>query len=147
MIRTMRAALACVLLWAVGCSSAQEAPDRGYTRGDVRRNEIAPEAAAAPAPGSPSAARDTRELEAWNGQEISLQGVFENDRAIHGVVRLASGLRVWLPHFDHFRRGDDWLTYVGKPCVATGILHTYTRDVDGYRQPRLEVREFSGTRE
>ena len=62
-------------------------------------------------------------------------------------MRLPSGLRVWLVHFDLFARGDDWLAYVGKPCIASGVLHTYTRDIEGYRQVRLEVREFSGTRE
>jgi hypothetical protein len=147
MIRQMRAASAFALLLAVGCSSAAPEDTGTYTTGARAPNDLPAAALAEPSPGSPSAAREARDLEPWNGKEISLQGVFESDRAIHGVVRLASGLRVWLPHFDHFGRGDHWLTYVGKPCVATGILHTYTRDLDGYRQPRLEIREFSGTRE
>ena len=147
MIRDMRRALALLLLAAPGCSSVEEDEPAGYTSGAVRPNEIKPEALPAPSAGSPSAARDAKELEPWNGREVSLQGIFESDRAIHGVVKLASGLRVWLVHFDHLLRGDDWLAYVGRPCVAYGILHTYTRDIDGYRQPRLEVKEFSGTRE
>ncbi len=147
MIALMRRAFALLLAAAAGCSSTAEEEPRGYSTGAVRPNEIAPEALAAPSPGSPSAARETKDLERWNGQEISLQGIFESDRAIHGIVRLASGLRVWLPHFDHFGRGSDWLAYVGKPCVATGVLHTYMRDVDGHRNVRLEVREFSGSRE
>ena len=134
MIRQMRRA-ALLLAFAAGCSSgpAKETP---------REYKIS-----APSAGSPSAAKDVRDLEAWNGQEVTLEGIFESDRAIHGVVRLASGLRVWLSHFDHFGRGDDWLSYVGRPCSVTGILHTYTRDIDGYRQPRMEVKDFSGTRE
>ena len=102
-------------------------------------------AAFAPPAGSPSAAKDARDLEAWNGKEITLSGIFEQDRGIHGIVKLSSGLRVWLPHFDLFDRGDDWFRYVGKPCSASGVLHTYTVDVDGHRTIRLEVTDFSGT--
>ena len=145
MIREMRRAIALLIL--AGCSSSPEAEPRGYTTGAQRPNEMRPEAMPTASAGSPSAAKDAKDLEPWNGQEISLRGIFESDRAIHGIVKLPSGLRVWLVHFDHIRRGDDWLAYVGKPCEAYGILHTYTRDIDGYRQPRLEVKEFSGTRE
>jgi hypothetical protein len=42
-------------------------------------------------------------------------------------------------------RGDDWLKYVGKPCTVSGVLHTYVKDIDGHRQPRLDEIEFSGT--
>lgn len=140
MIRQMRRVLVFALM--AGCSStSSEAPER------PAYNALPREAAPTPSAGSPSAAQDARDLDRWNGQEVELQGIFESDRAIHGVLRLSSGLRVWLVHFDHIRRGDDWLSYVGKPCSAYGVLHTYTRDIDGYRHPRLEVKEFSGTRE
>lgn len=136
MIRQMRrASLLALVLASAGCSGGP-APD------SPREYKIS-----APSSGSPSAAKDVRDLEAWNGQEVTLEGIFESDRAIHGVVRLSSGLRVWLSHFDLIARGDDWLSYVGRPCSASGVLHTYTRDIDGYRQPRLEVKDFSGTRE
>lgn len=146
MIRAMRRTLALLIL-AAGCSSTEEAAPAAYTTGARAPNDMAPAPLAEPSPGSPSAAKDAGDLEPWNGKEVSLSGVFESDRAIHGVVRLASGLRIWIPHFEHYGLGADWLVYVGKPCVVGGTLHTYTRDVDGYRQPRLEIREFSGTRE
>lgn len=136
MIREMpRFVTPLLLLAAAGCSGGPApAPKNEYK-------------ISAPSSGSPSAAKDVRDLETWNGQEVTLEGIFESDRATHGVIRLASGLRVWISHFDHFARGDDWLSYVGRPCSASGVLHTYTRDIDGYRQPRLEVKDFSGTRE
>src|SRR5437773_2117373 len=62
----------------------------------------------------------------------------------HGILRLQSGLKVYLPHFDLFMEGDDWFKYVGKRCWARGILHTYTKNIEGYRGPSLELNDFSG---
>jgi len=92
----------------------------------------------------PSAARDPGDLDAWSGQEVTLVGFFDHDRSIHGVVVLASGLRVTIPHFDQYLRGDDWHKYVGHRCAATGILHTVSRNIDGYRGPSLKLLEFVG---
>jgi hypothetical protein len=129
-----------LLLVLAGCSSSGPAETDSRPALDVPMT-----ASFTPSPGSPSAARDARDLERWNGQEITVQGTFEHERGIHGIVKLASGLRVWLPHFDLFMRGDDWLKYVGRPCAASGVLHTYTVDVDGHRQVRLDTVDFSGT--
>lgn len=130
---------AALILALAGCSSngANEERKPGH--------DVPMSASFTPSAGSPSAARDVRDLEPWNGKEITLQGTFEHDRGIHGIVRLASGLRVWLPHFDLYDEGDDWFRYVGKPCAASGVLHTYTVDADGHRHIRLEVTDFSGT--
>ena len=143
MIRQMRR-FGWALCLAAGCGSSDPAPAT-YDPGPKSAPAVpAAEAAEAPSSG-PSAARDAGELNAWNGRRITLTGVFESDRAIHGIVRLHSGLRVWLPHFDLVMRGDDWLKYVGKPCSVSGVLHTYVKDIDGHRQPRLDEIEFSGT--
>ena len=82
--------------------------------------------------------RGPRRSPAWPSRRL---------RAAAGRQVVVDSLHHFLARFDHIRRGDDWLAYVGKPCEAYGILHTYTRDIDGYRNPRLEVKEFSGTRE
>lgn len=136
----MRQTLTVLLLLAAGCSSSEPAREP---------SPFAPQAPAEAVPAAaatgPSAAKDIHELERWNGQRITLHGTFESDRATHGIVRLQSGLRVWLPHFDLVMRGDDWLKYVGKPCTVSGVLHTYTKDIDGHRRPRLDEIEFSGT--
>ena len=55
-----------------------------------------------------------------------------------------SGLKVFLPHFDKFMEGDDWFKYIGKRCWAKGRLHTYTKNIEGYRGPSLELNDFSG---
>ena len=144
MIREMRR-LAWALLLVAGCASSEPAPRESYDPGP-KAPPPAPEAPRAEAPTSgPSAAKEVRDLEPYNGQRITLVGTFESDRATHGIVRLHSGLRVWLPHFDLAMRGDDWLKYVGKPCSVSGILHTYVKDIDGHRQPRLDDIRFSGT--
>jgi hypothetical protein len=125
-------------LLAAGCSPSPESEDEPRLRA----------AAGVEAPAGvsgPSAARDYLDLEPWSGKEVTLEGVFEHDRATHGIVRLASGLRVYIPQFDLFARGSAWLRYVGNRCTATGILHTYTKNIDGFRAPTLEIREFAGS--
>ena len=97
----------------------------------------------------PSAARDYSDLDPYNGKEISLTGTFSarTRRAKFGVITLASGLRVGLPHFDQFQHGNDWFKYEGRVCQADGILHTYTKNIDGYRMPTLQLKSFSGPSE
>ncbi len=132
------------LLLAAGCSSSDAPAPEPAPR------YIAPEQAAQVADASGvSAARDYPELERWSGQEVTLHGIFGHDRARHGIVTLKSGLRVTIVHFDQHQSGDDWLKYVGKPCSATGVLHTYTKNIDGYHGPTLQLRSggFSGTTE
>jgi hypothetical protein len=73
-----------------------------------------------------------------------LIGTFEHLRGVTGVLVLDSGLKVYLPHFDQVLEGDDWFKYVGKRCYAHGILHTYTKDIEGFRGPSLELNDFSG---
>jgi hypothetical protein len=96
------------------------------------------------APSGPSSAQDFEQLEAWSGQRITLVGTFEHLNFKHGVLRLQSGLKVYLPHFDLFMEGDDWFKYIGQRCWAKGILHTYTKNIEGYRGPSLELNDFSG---
>jgi hypothetical protein len=130
-----RALLAAVLLSAAGCSSAPEQTHEQQLQ-DVFAKESAP--------GGPSSAKDVEQLEAWSGKTISLVGRFEHLNFKHGVLVLQSGLRVYLPHFDLFMDGDDWFKYVGQKCWARGILHTYTKDIEGYRGPSLELNDFAG---
>lgn len=131
----MRRALAAALfLAAAGCSSPEESHDQVLQ--DVFSKESAPS--------GPSSATDVEQLEAWSGQTISLVGRFDHLNFKHGVLILQSGLRVYLPHFDLFMEGDDWFRYVGQKVWARGILHTYTKDIEGYRGPSLELNDFVG---
>jgi hypothetical protein len=70
-------------------------------------------------PSGPSAAADVEQLEHWSGKTISLVG------------RL-------------FMEGDDWFKYVGQKVWCRGILHTYTKNIEGYRGPSLELNDFEG---
>jgi hypothetical protein len=94
------------------------------------------------APSGPSSARE--QLEAWSGQHISIVGTFDHLNFKHGILKLESGLKVYLPHFDLFMEGDDWFKYIGQRCWAKGVLHTYTKNIEGYRGPSLELNDFSG---
>ena len=123
------------ILLLAGCASPESEPEP-YA--------ASPAVLEGPASG-PGAARDVADLEPWDGRVITLSGTFDHLRATHGVIRLPSGLRVVLRHFDLFARGTEWHRYVGNPCWATGRLTLYTRDVEGYHGPGLEVVEFQGS--
>jgi len=129
-----RILLMALLLAAAGCSGSPKTHDEQM--GDVFAKESAPS--------GPSSAADVEQLEAWSGQTISLVGRFDHLNFKHGIIILASGLRVYLPHFDNFMEGDDWFKYIGQKVWARGILHTYTKNIEGYRGPSLELNDFSG---
>jgi hypothetical protein len=129
-----RALIAALLLSAAGCSSSE--PSHEQQLNDVFAKESAPS--------GPSSAQDVEQLEAWSGKTITLVGRFDHVNFKHGVVILQSGLRVYLPHFDLFMEGDDWFKYVGKKVWARGVLHTYTKNIEGYRGPSLELNDFAG---
>ena len=82
------------------------------------------------------------DVEKQAGNIVTVVGTFSHIRGQHGIVTLNSQLRIYLPHFDHFRRNDDWFKYVGKRVRATGRLHTYTKNIPGYEGPSLEVKSF-----
>ena len=130
----MRRFLLFALLLSAGCSEAPK----------TREEQLMEVFAKEDVPGGPSSAADVEQLEAWSGQTISLVGTFDHLNFKHGVVILHSGLRVYLPHFDLFMEGDDWFKYIGKRVWARGILHTYTRNIEGYRGPSLELNDFAG---
>jgi hypothetical protein len=126
--------IALLVAFAAGCGGGQKTEEQA--RADVFEKE---ESAS-----GPSAARDVEQLEAWSGQTITLVGTFDHLNFQHGIIRLPSGLKVYLPHFDKFMEGDDWFKYIGKRCWAKGRLHTYTKNIEGYRGPSLELNDFSG---
>ncbi len=130
--------LAAVLLLAAGCATeeSEEAP--------VSRTA---QTLSASGVSGPSAARDHGDLEPWSGQDVTIVGVFDHENFKTGVLTLASGLKVYIPHFDQFASGDDWLRHVGHRCAATGMLHTFTKPIEGYRGPSLKIYEFSGSGE
>jgi len=132
-MRHLTPALALLLLCAAGCGAPK-------TR-DEQLQEIFEKEST---PSGPSASADVEQLEHWSGKTISLVGRFDHLNFKHGVIVLASGLKVYLPHFDLFMEGDDWFKYVGQKVWARGILHTYTKNIDGYRGPSLELNDFEG---
>jgi hypothetical protein len=91
-----------------------------------------------------SASTEVAQLEPFAGQEISLLGRLDHIRGIHGILVLKSGLKIYLPHLDQHLRGRDWFRWIGRPVTVSGILHTYTKDIEGYRGPSLEFRSLSG---
>ncbi len=130
----MRQAAIALLLVLAGCSGSGKTEEQ-------QRLEVFEKVESA---SGPSAAQDVEQLEEWSGRDITLVGIFNHLHHKHGVLTLKSGLKVYLPHFDLFMEGDDWFKYIGKKCWAKGILHTYTKNIEGYRGPSLELNDFSG---
>ena len=86
--------------------------------------------------------RTRSDLDNFSGKDVAVEGTFGHVSARHGTVTLESGLIIYVPHFDLFKRGDDWLKYVGKPVRVEGILHTETTGVPGVAGPVIDIRRF-----
>ncbi|HEY3226904.1 MAG TPA: hypothetical protein VGK61_07925 [Planctomycetota bacterium] len=82
------------------------------------------------------------ELDRYAGKDVAVEGTFDHLGAVHGKVTLPSGLVIYIPHFDKFRRGDDWLKYVGHRVRVEGILHTYSSVVADVSGPIIDIRRF-----
>lgn len=87
-------------------------------------------------------AGDWREIERYSGRQVTFQGQFDHIRGQHATVTLDSGLKLFIPHFDMYRRDQGWFDYVGRRVMAGGQLHTYTRDVPGYQGPSIDINTF-----
>lgn len=86
--------------------------------------------------------RTRGDLDTFAGKDVAVEGTFGHVGARHGTVTLESGLVIYVPHFDHFKRGDDWLKYVGRPVRVEGILHTETPGTPGVAGPMIDIRRF-----
>ena len=122
------------LVLAVGCGGGQKSEEES-------RAEVFMKAESA---SGPSGARDIEQLEAWSGQTISVVGILSHLNFRHGIITTPAGLKIYLPHFDQIMEGDDWFKYLGKRCWVKGVLHTYTKNIEGYRGPSMLVQDFSG---
>jgi len=90
----------------------------------------------------PAEVKDRADLERFAGGYISIEGKFGHVETQHGTVTLRSGVIIYLPHFDLYKQGDDWLKYVGRSVRVEGILHTYATGIAGAPGPSLDVRSF-----
>lgn len=93
--------------------------------------------------GDISQLRDRGDLDQFAGKRVTAEGVFDQVQGRHGLIRLDTGLVVYLPHFDHFRRGDDWFRYVGRRVTVGGILHPETGAVPGINGPAIAPETFA----
>ena len=86
--------------------------------------------------------RTRGDLDNFAGKDVAVEGTFGHIKARHGTVTLESGLVIYLPHFDQYKRGDAWLDYVGRPVRVEGVLHTESTGIDGVSGPLINVRNF-----
>ena len=93
--------------------------------------------------GGSSKFKTWEDLDRYDGQYVSIEGTFNHIGGRIGVIHTGNGLKVNIPHFDVFARGQSWFDYLGKLVQAEGILHTYTRPIEGYDTTTLEIREFA----
>ncbi|HKS16925.1 MAG TPA: hypothetical protein VJU16_06405 [Planctomycetota bacterium] len=86
--------------------------------------------------------RTRADLDNFSGKDVAVEGTFGHVAAQHGTVTLASGLVIYVPHFDKFKQGDAWLRYVGRPVRVEGQLHTETTGIPGIAGPLINIRRF-----
>jgi hypothetical protein len=86
--------------------------------------------------------RSRADLDNFAGKYVAVEGTFGHVAAQHGTVTLQSGLVIYVPHFDKFKNGDDWLKYVGRPVRVEGLLHTEANHVAGVSGPMINIRRF-----
>jgi len=86
--------------------------------------------------------RTRADLDTFAGKDVAVEGIFGHKAARHATVTLESGLVIYVPHFDEFKRGDDWLKYVGRPVRVEGVLHTEISSVPGVDGPLIDIRRF-----
>ncbi len=100
----------------------------------------------APAGGDISGATNRDALDALAGRLVTAEGVFGQVGGRHGTLTLSSGLLLYIPHFDLFRRGDDWFKYVGQRVRVSGVLYADYTEVQGIRGPAIAPRSFQSPR-
>jgi len=86
--------------------------------------------------------RTRSDLDTFAGKNVAVEGTFGHVAAKHGMVTLQTGLVIYVPHFDEFKRGDDWLKYVGHQVRVEGVLHTEATPIDGVSGPLINIRRF-----
>lgn len=123
------------LIVLFGCAPAE--PQRAPGPGEAQ-----------PAATQKSEINDLNDLEEYSGQYLSLEGIFDiydRPRGKHGVLTLDSGLRIFLPHLEHVKKGEDWSQFAGKRIQVSGRLHTFVKNpIDGMNGPYLdEISPFS----
>jgi hypothetical protein len=86
--------------------------------------------------------RTRGDLDNFSGKDVAVEGKFGHIKAKHGTVTLDSGLVIYVPHFDQFKQGDDWLKYVGRNVRVEGVLHTETSGTPDISGPVIDIRRF-----
>ena len=82
---------------------------------------------------------DWGDLERYRGTVVSVEGRFGHVRGDHGIVRLDSGLDVYIPNVNLYLRGQSWFDYVDRRVVAVGLLRTEGCEIPGYWGPSLNT--------
>jgi hypothetical protein len=93
-------------------------------------------------PGEFVEVRTRVDLDKFAGKDVAVEGKFGQVGNQHGTVTLQSGLVIYVPHFDMFKRGDDWHKYVGHTVRVEGKLHTEGTQVPGLTGPLIDIRHF-----
>lgn len=78
-----------------------------------------------------------------DGQFVKVTGIFDHVKWIHASIVTTNNLKVFIPHFDEFKKGEDWLKYVGKNVVVIGRIRMHVSDAEGYNQPSMIIHYFA----
>ena len=85
---------------------------------------------------------DYTDLEKYGGHTVYVIGVFDvhpQFRGKHGLVKLSSGLVIYIPHIDQWYKGTNWYNFIGQKVYVGGKLHAMVASpIDGMRGPYFD---------
>ncbi len=85
---------------------------------------------------------DYTDLEKYSGQTVYVIGIFDvhpKFRGKHGLVKLSSGLVIYIPHIDQWYKGTNWYNFVGQKVYVGGKLHAMVASpIDGMPGPYFD---------
>lgn len=114
---------------------ATAATEADAARKDMKQAESNPALQATPI-------KNYTDLEKYGGQTIYVIGTFDvhpRFRGKHGLVKLDSGLVIYLPHIDQWYKGYDWYRFIGQKVFVGGKLHSYVANpIDGMKGPYFD---------
>lgn len=85
---------------------------------------------------------DRGDVEKFRGTIVIVEGEFDQIRGEHGIVKLDSGLKVYLPNVSLTLRGEPWFDFVRKRVQVQGLLRTDGSGVPGMLGPSIEMIDY-----
>jgi hypothetical protein len=88
---------------------------------------------------------DQLDFERHYGERVLVEGIFNiwpDPFGKHAFITTVKKATVFIPHFDQFKQGEDWLRYEGQRVIIRGRLYFADHPIDGMPGPFIEIDHF-----